>query len=226
MDFIDQRLQSVRKLFRIHIPIAQSGMIVLALAEPAIVHHKSIHADRSRFFRQRHLARFVHIKFRCLPRVVNHGTRFRVRRLRQNVRDLEVVQQPRRAAQTVIRVASIKNWCLQLLARFQFVAKIKWVEAAGHAHRIELVPLDRYPPRTGPRQRAKPDFPVLLIGDDCSGAGLARVARNRKPRICLMAGRSSAAFDHPGPADDWLLIERPLAGPTACQITQRVPRGR
>src|SRR5882724_3199309 len=136
------------------------------------------------------------------------------------------MQQSRRAAQTMIRIASIKNWCLELLTRFQFVAKIKWVEAAGHAHRIELVALDGNSPRTRPRQRAKPDFPVLLIGDDWPGAGLARVARNRKPRIRLMTGRSSPAFDHPRSADDWLLIQRPLARPAARQITQRVSRGR
>ena len=40
VNVIDQRLQSVRKLCLVHIPVPKARMIVLALPEPPVVHDK------------------------------------------------------------------------------------------------------------------------------------------------------------------------------------------
>jgi hypothetical protein len=49
MNLVDQRLQAVRKLLRVHIPVAQAGVVVLALAKPAVVHHKAVDAQAAAF---------------------------------------------------------------------------------------------------------------------------------------------------------------------------------
>ena len=103
VNFVDQRLEAVGKLVLIDVPVAEAGVVVLALAKPAVVHHEAIDADGGGFFRERDLAGFIDVEFRCLPRVVNHGTRLGVRRLGQDVGDFKAMQQPRRAAQSVMR---------------------------------------------------------------------------------------------------------------------------
>jgi len=45
MHFIDQGLQTARELLWIHIPVAQPGMVVFPLAEPAVVHHEALDSD-------------------------------------------------------------------------------------------------------------------------------------------------------------------------------------
>ncbi len=139
-------------------------MVVFALAEPAVVHHKAIDADGRSFFRERYLPGFIDAEFGGFPRVVNHRTRLGIRRLRQDVSDFKTMQQARGAAEAVIGIAAVKNGRLEMFAGFQFVAKIEWIEAAGHAHGIQLSVFHGDAPGTGPRQRAKPDFAVLLVG--------------------------------------------------------------
>ncbi len=57
-----------------------------------------------------------------------------------------MVQQARGAAQSVSGIAAIKNGSFQMFAGFQFVAKIKGIEAAGYADGIKLIFLDGNPP--------------------------------------------------------------------------------
>ena len=102
MDFVDQRLQTVGEFFRVHVPVAEARVIVFALAEPAVVHDKTIDADGRGFFGERHLAGFIDSKFGCFPGVVNYRARLGIWRVRQNVRDFKLMQQPGRTTQTVI----------------------------------------------------------------------------------------------------------------------------
>ena len=152
MHLVDQRLQAVRKFSVIHIPVAQPGVIVFALAKPAIVHHKSIHAQRRGLLRQRHLPRLAHFELGRLPRVVDNRPRLRrslprrFQHVRQNMLKLKMMQQPRSAAQPVRRVPSIKHRRLQRFARLQHISKIKWIESAGDSHCVQLVLLHRDPP--------------------------------------------------------------------------------
>ena len=46
VNFVDERLEAVGKLLLIHIPVAQAGVVVFALAKPAVVHHKPVDAER------------------------------------------------------------------------------------------------------------------------------------------------------------------------------------
>src|SRR5208282_3989664 len=126
----------------------------------------------------------------------------------------------------MIGIAAVKSRRLEMLAGFEFVAKIEWIETAGNAHRIQLGVFHGNSPGTRPRQRAKPDFAMFLARDNWSYRRLAIVAGNGKPRIGLMAGGSAVAFDDAGSAKNRLLIQRPLSGPAARQIAQGVACGR
>ena len=107
----------------IDVPVAQAGVIVFALAEPAVVHHKAVNAERRGLLRERHLAGFIHAKFGGFPRVVEHRPRFRrlllARPVRQHVIDLEAMQQARSAAQAMVRIASIEDRRFERLARVE-----------------------------------------------------------------------------------------------------------
>ena len=138
--------------------------------------------------------------------------------MRQDVRDFKVMQQARGAAEAMGRIAAVKNRRLERLAGFEHVAEVEGIEAAGDAHRVQLVLLDGDAPGAAPCQRAEPDFAVILVG---GFAGL-----DRKPRIGLMAGGSAAAFDDARAGMQRLLVQGPLARPAAGQIVQRVVGGR
>src|ERR1035441_4442581 len=227
MNLVDQRLQAIRKLLLVHIPVAQPRVVVLALPKPPIVHNKPVHSQCRCLLRERHLSGFIHSELRRFPGVVNHRPKFRRqclgRRscclpsrhtpLRQYVLQLKVVQQPRRSPQTMRRVSAVENRRLQRYPGLQHIPKIKRIEPARHPHRVQLIPPPRKPPRPAPRQRPKPTLAVIFV----------RLARlQRKPRIRLVSRRSSPAFDHPCSRMNSFLVQRPLSGPAPGQIIQRV----
>src|SRR5580658_5357989 len=226
VDFVDERLQTVREFLLIHIPVAEAGVVVLALAEPAIVHHEAIHADGCGLFGQGHLSGFIDSELRGFPGIVNDGTRLGVRGLRQDMSDFKMMQQTRGSAQAVIGIAAIKYGRFEMFTGFEFIAEVEGIETAGDADGVQLSMFNGDAPGAGPRQRAKPDFAVLFAGRHRSRGERATIAGNRKPRIGLMACGSAAAFDDARAAENWFLIQRPLAGPTACQIAEGVARGR
>src|ERR1017187_4085870 len=227
MNLVDQRLQAIRKLLLVHIPVAQPRVVVFALPKPPIVHHEPVQSQRRCLLSERHLSGFIHSELRRFPGVVNHRPKFRRqclgRRscclpsrhtpLRQYVLQLKVVQQPRRSTQTMRRVSAVENRRLQRYPGLQHISKIKRIEPARHPHRVQLIPFHRNPPRPAPRERPKPHLAVIFI---C----LARL--QRKPRIRLVPRRSSPAFDHPCSRMNSFLVQRPLSGPAPGQVIQRV----
>src|SRR5271155_2631306 len=100
----------MRELLRIHIPISQTGMIGLALAEPAVVHDEAFYADACGLFGERHLTRLIHVESRCLPRVVEHRPQLRRGVMREYGIDFEAMHQARRTSDPVSRVAAVEGW--------------------------------------------------------------------------------------------------------------------
>ena len=219
VDLVDERPEPAGELLRVHRPVAQARAVALALAEPAVVHHEAVHAERRGLLGERDLPGLGDVELGGLPGVVDHRPRprhragARPRSIRQDVLQLEAVQQPRGPAQPVRRIPAVEHRRLQRLARVQHVAEIERVEAAGHAHAVELVPLHRDAPRAAPRQRAEPHLAVLLVG---------RAFLDGEPRVGLVAGRAAAALEHARPPPQRLLVQRPLARPAAGQVAQRV----
>src|SRR5580698_8928009 len=188
MDFIDQRFKTVGELFFVDVPIAEAGVIVFALAEPAVVHDEAIDAEGGGLFRERLLSRFVDAELGGLPGVVNHRTGLGIRRLRKNVLQLEYVEKARGAAEAVIGVAAVEDGSFEFFAGIEFVAEIEWVESAGDTDGIELRFFDGEAPGAGPGERAKPDFAMFFAGGERAVGFLAVVPRDGEPWIGLMAG--------------------------------------
>ncbi len=169
------------------------------------------------------LAGFSDVEFCRFPGVVDDGAGFGrglfafTEAMREDVGDLEVMQQARGLAEAVGRVAAVEDGCLERLAGVQHVAEVEGIEAAGDADGVELILLDGDAPGATPCERAEPDFAVIFVGV----SGL-----DGEPWIGLMAGRSSAALEHALTGMQSLLGERPLAGPAAGEVVERVVRGR
>ena len=67
VDIGDQRIEPVREFLLVHCPIAQTGMVVIAGAEPAIIHDKKFDAQLGRLFGERTLAGFIDRELSCFP---------------------------------------------------------------------------------------------------------------------------------------------------------------
>ncbi len=72
VDVIDQALQPVGEFLRIDGPIAQPGMVVIAFAEPAIVHHEQLDSQLGRHVGELLLAGLVDVESGRFPGVVEH----------------------------------------------------------------------------------------------------------------------------------------------------------
>src|SRR5579884_3918030 len=72
---IDQWLQTVGEFLRIYEPIAETGMVVIALAEPAVVHNKQLDAELGSFVRKLLLTGLVDGELRGLPGIIKHRPR-------------------------------------------------------------------------------------------------------------------------------------------------------
>src|SRR5665213_2114113 len=156
VNFVDERLKTVGKLLRIDVPIAEAGVIVLALAKPAIVHNEAFYAEAGSLFCERHLAGFIDAKLGRLPGVIEDGAELWSWRVREQRVYFEAVHEARCAADAVAGVSTIEVWGLEVLAFLQAVAEVKSVESAGNAHLLQLILLDGNLPRTAPPTRAEP----------------------------------------------------------------------
>src|ERR1700722_12267829 len=114
-------------------------MVILALTEPSVIHHKALDADACRFFGKRNLASLVYVKASRLPRVVEDGSQLWVGMARQDRVDFVSMHQPRRTTDAVVRVASIEVRRGELFARLQQITEVEGIRATGYSHLLELV---------------------------------------------------------------------------------------
>src|SRR6185437_3931490 len=101
-----------------------------------------------------------------------------------------------------------------MLAGTQEVPEVERIRAAGHAHLLERVLLDRNLPGAAPREGAEPNVATLLV--------VVSFMIDRKPGIILGAGRAAAAFQHRLTRVHWLLLQCEFARPTATQVAQTI----
>ena len=64
---INKRLQPVREFLRADIPVAQAGAIVVAFAEPSIVHHEQFDPELGGLIGEPFLCSLVDIEFGRFP---------------------------------------------------------------------------------------------------------------------------------------------------------------
>src|SRR5207245_1015814 len=67
MDPINERLESVGKLLRVDIPIAEPGVIIVALPEPAIINDEPFYPKPRGFLCKRHLPGLIDIELGRFP---------------------------------------------------------------------------------------------------------------------------------------------------------------
>ena len=210
---IDQALQTLREFLRVDGPIAESGVVVVAFAKPAIVHHEEFHAEFGGLFGERLLAGFVHGEGGGFPGVVEHGAQARSGAAGQNLLAGEAVQHARGRAEAIGGEAAVEGRRVERFAGLQRIGEIEIVEAAGDAHLAIRRLLDGHLPVAAPAQRAEPDRAVFF-------AGIAAV--NGKPRIEIVAGVALAALNHLLAFVDRFVIHLRLAGPTPAEIGELI----
>ena len=200
---VDHRLQTVRKFLRVHVPVAQSAMIVRPLPEPAIVDHHALHAELGGFLSERNLARLIDRELGRLPGVVEHRPHFRL--TGDDGVELEAMQDAGCFAATAASVAGVEGRRLKRGAGLELPGKVERIVAPGDAHLVQRCVFDGESPVTAPAQLAEPDGSILL-------GGLAR-AVDRKPGVGLMTCGPAAALDHARPLHDRLRVQLPLGIP-------------
>ena len=205
-------------------PIAQSGAIVIARAEPAIVHHEHFHAEFGGFGGEVLLPLFVDRESGGLPGVVEHRAEARSGAAGEDLLAREAVEHARGGAEAGGGEAAKEGRRFQGFAGLERVGEIEAVEAAGDAHLAVGGLLDGHAPVAAPTEGAEPDGAVLFAG--VSGI-------DGKPGIEIMAGVALAAFEHLLAFVDGLVIYLGLGSPAAGKVGEliafawgQVPGGR
>src|SRR6201996_4829466 len=92
VDAIDDRFEAVGELLFVDVPVAESGVIVLALAEPAVVDDEALDAELRSLFGERDLTGFADVELGGFPRVVEDRAEFGMRRAGEDDALLEAVE--------------------------------------------------------------------------------------------------------------------------------------
>src|SRR5580658_3376811 len=109
-------------------------MIVVARAEPAVIHHETLHANLGGFFRKRTLARFIHMEFGGFPGVVENRPRLGREAAGKNELAREAVQNAGCFAKAAVGKSTIEWRSRQALAGLQRIRKIERVISAREAN--------------------------------------------------------------------------------------------
>ena len=195
-------------------------MIVVARAEPAVIHHEALHANPGGFFCERTLARFIHMEFGGFPGVVKNRPRLGGETAGKNELAREAVQNAGRFAKAAVGKSAVEWRRRQALAGLQRICKIESVVSAREANLLMRRLLHAESPGTAPAERAKPDPSMLLAGAHPIRFG----GVDRKPGIGLMAGGSAPAFQHFHAGMDLLLNQLRFARPAPVQVSKPVTR--
>ena len=69
LDLSSESRETSRKLLLVDFPVSQGMCVIIALAEPAVVHHKKLHAGFLCLLRQSKQLSLIDVKIGCLPTV-------------------------------------------------------------------------------------------------------------------------------------------------------------
>ena len=214
VDVVDQRGQAVGEFLGIHGPIAQAGVVVVARAEPAIVHHEALHAQFRGLVGERLLSRLIDGELGGFPRVVEHRAQARRSAARHYVSRSKRCSMRDASPKPPSRVARVKGRRLQGFAGRQRIAEIEGIETARDAHLLVRGLFDGQPPVPAPADGAEPHPAALFVGAPFVDG---------EPWIGLVRGVAAAALDHLHTGVDRFLVDLPLARPAAGQVGEAVP---
>ena len=132
MDLPDQRVQSAGQLFAVHGPVAQTLIVVIPGAEPAIVQHHHLDAERGCFFSNLYDLFGVEIKIGSFPVVDQHRAAFVLPWTAADVAPQKAVVLLRKRGQTLCRKGEDHLRGVKGLARLQVPRKAFLLNAAHH----------------------------------------------------------------------------------------------
>jgi len=102
---VDEALQALRELLRIYDPVAQAGMVVVAGAEPSVVHHEQLDSQFGGLVRQLVWPASLTLKV-VAPTSCRAPDAGAKRRRPQNLFPLKAVQRARGAAEAALGEAA------------------------------------------------------------------------------------------------------------------------
>ena len=213
VDAINQGLQPLGKLLRVDGPIAEAGVVVVALAEPAIVDHEEFDTELGGLGGEIHLALFVDGESGGLPGIVEHGAQAGGDAAGENLFACKAVQRARSGAEAVGGEAAVEGRRVQRFAGFEGIGEIEAVEAAGDAYLAIGRLLDGDAPVAAPSQGAEPHRAVLF-------GGVTGI--DGKPRICIVAGMPLTAFEDLLAFVNGLVIHLGFGGPASGEVRELV----
>ena len=133
--------ESSLELVFIYEPVAQRVLVVVALAEPAVVHDEHIHAEFLCALRERDELVRVKIKKRRLPAVYQQRTLLRSVFSGDEIEVIELVVYPAHLADALARVYHDRLGSLKALARLKMPGEICRIYAHEYARSARIVAL-------------------------------------------------------------------------------------
>ena len=212
MDLLAQARQAAGQLVQVVEPVAQRGVIVVAVAEPAVVQHEQVDAHILRAASEGEQLFLIELEIGGLP-VVHEQRALRVRVAA--VRDVPVderVELTAHAAQTVGGIDEVGLGCLERRSGVQRPAEIEGLDADLRAGHELLIDVHARGEAAGVAQCKAVDVAVRLV----------RVrGEQRHERAGLHAGGAAHGRCALIAGDERTHIRRALSSPCAAERQQR-----
>ena len=174
--------ESAFELALVYEPVAQRVLVVVALAEPAVVHDEHIHAEFLCALRERDKLVRIKIEERRLPAVYQQGTLLCPVFSGDEIEVIELVVYPAHLADALARVNHDRLWSLKALARLKMPGEICRIYAHEYARSARIVALGA-------------ELKVAAVNEIeavCLAAVLVGVFRDESRKWVLAVARNSA----------------------------------
>ena len=191
LNLADQAAEAVRELAEIRCPVAQGAVVLIAVAEPAVVQNQKLHAELFCAFRQAQQQRLVKGQICRLPAVEQDGAFSPDPRAAAEVAADEAVELPRERAEAVGCEAQKQLRGVKGRSRLQCPAEEAFSDAGDDAERAGLIQFQLGPVVTGIAEHQAAALALVLIGfmiteDDkwiVLVAGIASLRGNRADSV-------------------------------------------
>ena len=175
-------LDAALELFPVDRPVAERGIVVVPMAEPAVVEHEELEPEIRRARSERVHLLVVEVEIRRLPVVDEDGAHRVAVFAAQEMLAIRRMERLRHSVQPVRRIDADDLWRLKHFAWLELPGKIRRVQSRDDARRAELLNLRLHREAAAVNQAERIDLPGQL-----SRLG----AREREERRLLV--RASAA---------------------------------
>ena len=182
---VDQRRKSAGELLLIDHPVAQRGGIVIAMAEPAVVHHQQLDPQRLSLMSEGYQLVAVKIKVRRLPAIDEQGALFRLIAAADQMPAIEPMENAAHFAKSAVGIHHHDLGGIKGLPRRKLPAEARRVDAHQETGGAVEIALTQGGEVAGIDQIEAVHLALLFI----------RVGRDqRRKRILTMAGHPAGAF--------------------------------